>query len=193
MEICVFGAASNLIDESYIKAVEKLGEIMGKRGHNLVFGAGANGLMGAAARSVRANGGNVFGVIPEFFREENVEQIFLDCDELVYTKTMAERKATMEDRAEAFIIVPGGIGTFEEMFQVLTLKQLGRHTKAITIFDVNGYYKKLEEFLHVSYSEKFLRNECRTLYYYSDDPEKIIDYIENYKQIKLDVHDLKNG
>ncbi len=193
MKICVFGAASNEIDSSYIDAVETLGELMAKRGHSLVFGAGGNGLMGAAARGVARGGGKVCGVIPKFFKEENVERIYDKCDELIFTENMAERKATMEDRADAFIIVPGGIGTFEEFFQVLTLKQLGRHVKPIAIYDVGGYYVKLQEFLGVSFEERFIRNDCRLLYGYSDTPEGVLEYIENDKQIKRDVHDLKNG
>lgn len=193
MNICVFGAASNEIDSAYITAVEKLGEEMAKRGHSLVFGAGGNGLMGAAARGVHRNGGNIYGVIPSFFREENIEHIFEDCTELIYTETMAQRKSKMEDLAEAFIIVPGGIGTFEEFFQVLTLKQLGRHVKPIAIYDVNNYYEKLEEFLEISMDQGFIREDCKKLYGYSNTPDGVLSYIENDKQIRRDVHDLKNG
>ena len=133
MRICIFGASSAHIDEFYIKAVEDLAEKMARRGHSLVFGAGATGAMGAAARGTKRGGGYIHGVIPEFFREEGVEKIYTECDELTYTKTMAERKTLMEDDAEAFIIVPGGIGTLEEFYEVLTLKQLGRHNKAMAI------------------------------------------------------------
>ena len=111
MKICIFGAASAHIDEIYIKAVEELGEKLAKRGHTLVFGAGATGLMGAAARGFKRGGAFVHGVIPEFFRDEQVEAIYGDCDKITYTKTMSERKFIMEEEAEAFIIAPGGIGT----------------------------------------------------------------------------------
>ena len=193
MNICVFGAASNEIDECYIAAVEKLGERIAKEGHTLVFGAGGHGLMGAAARGVHRCGGKIYGIIPKFFKEENIEQIFDACDELIFTETMAERKAKMEDMADAFIIVPGGIGTFEEFFQVLTLKQLGRHVKPIVIYDINGYYKKLEEFLEVAFHQRFIKDNCRLLYGYCDQAETVIQYIEKDKHIKRDVHDLKNG
>ena len=193
MDICVFGAASSEIDGSYIEAVERLGEMIAKRGHSLVFGAGGNGLMGAAARGVKRVGGKIYGVIPSFFKEENVEEIYGECDELIYTETMAQRKSKMEDLAEAFIIVPGGIGTFEEFFEVLTLKQLSRHTKPIAVYDINGYYKNLEAFLEDAYNERFIRENCKSLYCYSDNPEEVLDYIENDKQIKYDVHELKNG
>ena len=193
MKICVFGAASYEINEKYIKLVEELGELMVKRGHELVFGAGGNGLMGAAARGVRSQNGKIYGVIPSFFRDETIEAIYDKCDQLIYTETMAQRKSKMEDLADAFIIVPGGIGTFEEFFEVLTLKQLGRHTKPIVIYDIDGYYKKLEEFLDFSISEKFIKDNCKQLYGYENDPIKVLDYIENDKQIKFDVHEMKQG
>lgn len=193
MKICVFGAASNKIDDSYIAAVEKLGEKIAKRGHALVFGAGGHGLMGAAARGVYAAGGKITGVIPSFFRDENIEAIFENCDELIYTQTMAQRKAKMEDLADAFIIVPGGIGTFEEFFEVLTLKQLGRHTKPIAILDINGYYEGLEKFLESSVEEKFIRDGCKHLYFYSTSQDEVLSYIENDEQKHVDVHEVKNG
>jgi len=193
MKICVFGAASDKIDDNYIKTVEALGEKMAKRGHSLVFGAGGNGLMGAAARGVKRGNGDIFGVIPHFFREENVEKIYDECTELIFTDTMAQRKTKMEDLADAFIVVPGGIGTFEEFFEVLTLKQLSRHTKPIAVFDINDYYRNMDAFLEVAYKEQFIREDCRELYCYSDNSDVILDYIENDQRIERDVHDLKNG
>ena len=136
MKICVFGAASNEIDKSYIEAVEKLGEEMAKRGHTLVFGGGGNGLMGAVARGVNRKGGRIIGIIPGFFRDETVEAIYDKCDDLIYTNTMAERITAMTNMSDAFITVPGGVGTFEEFFEVFTLKQLTRHSKPIAIFVV---------------------------------------------------------
>lgn len=193
MKICVFGAASFEIDQNYINLVENLGELMAKRGHELVFGAGGNGLMGAAARGVRKQNGRIYGVIPKFFKDEIIEAIYDQCDQLIFTETMAQRKSKMEDLADAFIIVPGGIGTFEEFFEVLTLKQLGRHTKPIVIYDIDGYYKKLEEFLDFSIKQKFIKDNCKKLYGYETDPQKVFEYIENDKQIKFDVHDMKQG
>jgi len=193
MNICVFGAASFEIDEKYIKAVEELGEMMAKRGHGLVFGAGGNGLMGAAARGVRRQNGKIYGVIPTFFRDETIEAIYDQCDQLIFTETMAQRKTKMEDLADAFLIVPGGIGTFEEFFQVLTLKQLGRHTKPIAIYNIDGYYDKLEDFLDFSIKQEFINDNCKQLYGIDSDPLKVIKYIENDKQIKYDVHQMKKG
>ncbi|MDE6001016.1 MAG: TIGR00730 family Rossman fold protein [Clostridia bacterium] len=180
MKICIFGAASAHIDDIYIKAVEKLGEKLAKKGHSLVFGAGCTGLMGAAARGFKRGGGYVHGVVPEFFRDEGVEQLFDECDKTTYTKDMAERKKIMEDEAEAFIITPGGVGTFEEFFEVLTLKQLGRHDKAIVIFNIENYYDDLEKFMQTVTKRKFITFKCNELYTYFTSDADVISYLENY-------------
>ncbi len=180
MKICVFGASSAHIDDIYIKAVEELGEKLAKRGHSLVFGAGATGLMGAAARGVKRGGGFIHGVIPEFFREEGIEQIYPDCNETTYTETMSERKQVMEDDADAFIITPGGIGTFEEFFEVLTLKQLGRHDKAMAVYNINGYYDDLERFMQTVTERKFITFKCNEMYKYFTSADEILDYLETY-------------
>lgn len=180
MKICVFGASSAHIDDKYISEVENLGEALAKRGHSLVFGCGGTGLMGAAARGVKRGGGYIHGVVPTFFRDEKVEQLYLDCDEITYTETMAERKKIMEDEADCFIIAPGGIGTFEEFFEVLTLKQLGRHDKPIAIFNIDGYYDNLEKFMRETAERKFITFKCYEMYEYFDNAEEILEYLENY-------------
>lgn len=133
MKICVFGASSSTIDKSYVSQVEELGRKIADRGHGLVYGAGASGLMGAVARGVYEKKGEIVGVVPNFFDDEDMGvdgRIFQDCTELIRTDTMRERKRIMEERADAFVIVPGGIGTFEEFFEVFTLKQLERHKQS---------------------------------------------------------------
>ncbi len=180
MKICVFGAASAHIDDIYIKTVEDLGELMAKRGHSLVFGAGGTGLMGAAARGVKRGGGYIYGVVPSFFKNDGVEQLFDGCDKTTYTETMRERKAIMEDEADAFIIVPGGVGTFEELFEVVTLKQLNRHEKAIAFLDIEGYYRQLEEFMHTACERRFITPSCLELCKIFDNAADVLNYIENY-------------
>ncbi len=180
MKICVFGASSAHIDDVYIKTVEDLGEKMARRGHSLVFGAGGSGLMGAAARGVKRGGGHVHGVVPSFFKERGIEQLFEDCDELTVTETMRERKAIMEDLADAFIITPGGVGTFEELFEVVTLKQLNRHDKAIAFFDVEGYYEELQKFMQIACERKFITPSCLQLYSCFTSADEVLDYLENY-------------
>lgn len=193
MKICVFGAASAHIDDIYIKTVENLGEEMARRGHSLVFGAGATGLMGAAARGVKKGGGFIHGVIPHFFREEGVELIYEECDKITYTQNMAERKKTMEDEADAFIITPGGVGTFEEFFEVLTLKQLGRHDKPIAILNIENYYDDLEKFMKTVTERKFITFKCWEMYSYFNTVEEALNYLENYKPQGTPWQKLKIG
>lgn len=191
MEICVFGAASKTIDEKYIVEVEKMGEFLAQHGHNLVFGSGCTGSMGAAARGFRKGGGKTHGVIPEFFKEDLHDFVDWNCDQMTYTETMRERKAVMEDLADAFIITPGGSGTFEEFFEVLTLKQLGRHRKPIAILNIDGYYDKLDEMMEYSIKTEFIKSNCRALYKYFTDFGEMLTYLENDDMEGLTIHDLK--
>lgn len=192
MKICIFGASSATIDEIYVKKVEELAEKMARRGHSLVFGAGATGVMGAAARGTKRGSGYIHGVIPEFFREERVERIYSECDKLTYTKTMAERKTLMEDDCDAFIIAPGGIGTLEEFYEVITLKQLGRHKKALAMFNINGYFDTLESFMREMAEKKFLAEPCLRMYKYFTDADELLDYLENYEPSDESWRELKN-
>ncbi len=191
MKICVFGAASDQIDEKYIKRIEELCYILAKRGHELVFGAGANGLMGAAARGFKRGGAKITGVIPSFFKTETVEAIYEECDEIIFTETMRERKKIMEDSADAFVVVPGGIGTLEELFEIITLKQLARHKKPIAFYNVYNYYDKLMEFMDHCEYERFIREGCHNLYIATDNDDKIIEYIEDDTPFELGLKDLK--
>lgn len=189
MNICVYGASSNEIDKRYIDAGELLGEEMGKRGHNLVFGGGTAGLMGAVARGVTKGGGKVIGVAPSFF---NVDGVFYDkCDEFHMTETMRERKQLMENLSDAFIMSPGGIGTYEEFFEMLTLKQLGRHSKAIAILNTLGYYDLIDELLKSTTEKGFMRSASLNLYETFENPAEILDYIEGYKESDVDIYQMK--
>lgn len=192
MRICVYGAASPTIDPFYITEVEKMGREMVIRGHNLVFGGGGNGLMGAVARGVHEKGGHIIGVIPQFFDDENVEAIFEECNELIQPATMRQRKQIMEDHADAFIIVPGGIGTFEEFFEILTLKQLCRHTKPIAVYNLMGYYDEINVALEAAMKKNFIRENCKDLYFTTDDLTALFDYIETPVKTHS-VKELKDG
>ena len=193
MKICVFGAASPKIDKDYIRRVEALGEEMVKRGHSLVFGGGGNGLMGAAARGVQSRGGYIVGVIPSFFENENIEAVFEYCDEVVETATMRERKQIMEDRSDAFIIVPGGIGTFEEFFEIMTLRQLCRHNKPIALYNINGYYNELNAMMQAAVDKGFVRSAVDALYKTTDDIDELFEFLETPQPENLLVKDLKDG
>lgn len=190
MNICLYGASSSETSKSYISRVEQLGEKLALRGHTLVFGGGAQGLMGAAVRGATRCGGRSVGVAPSFLNVDGI--LFQNCTELIYTDTMRDRKQIMEDRAEAFITVPGGIGTFEEFFEILTLKQLGRHNKPIVIFNLDGYYENMQKMLETAIEQNFMKPACRELYMFCDDPDAALDYIESYDPAAFDIRHLKN-
>ena len=192
MRICVFGAASPTIDPLYIEKVEQFGRIMAQRGHSLVFGAGNNGLIGAAARGVRDVKGYILAVVPSFFQNEDIEALYPFCDKMIETETMRERKQIMEDNSDAFIVVPGGIGTFEEYFEILTSKQLCRHNKPIAIYNLNGYYNDLHQVMLSAIDKNFVRDDCLGLYLLTDDMDAMFRYIEA-PQVQRTVKDLKDG
>ncbi len=193
MKICVFGAASSAIDNDFKVKVEELGKVIAQRGHSLVFGGGANGLMGAVADGVYAAGGHILGVIPKFFDDENVEEVFPYCTELIEPDTMRQRKQIMEDNADAFIIVPGGIGTFEEFFEILTLKQLCRHEKPIVVYNLQNYYDDIQTVMKQAVKKGFVREDCLALYEVTDDLEKLLSYVENPEKMHKTVQQLKDG
>ncbi len=193
MRICVYGAASPTIDQDYIQKTEEMGKQMAERSHSLVFGGGGNGLMGAAARGVRAGKGTIIGVIPKFFIEESVEEICDFCDELIQPDTMRERKQIMEDHADAFIVVPGGIGTYEEFFEILTSKQLCRHQKPIAIYNINGFYNELETAMESAIQKNFIKENCRDLYLLTENLDELFAYVEEpVKEIRT-IKELKDG
>ena len=190
MNICVYGASSNAIDKKYIEVTEELGRRMAERGHNLVFGGGAGGLMGAVVRGVYEKGGYIVGVAPTFFNVDGI--LFENCNEMIRTETMRQRKQIMEDRADAFIMTPGGMGTFEEFFEILTLKQLGRHKKAIAVLNIDGYYDAMENMIANAIEGKFMTEACGKLYTTFTDIDKMLDYIEIYDADFADVKKMKN-
>lgn len=193
MRICVYGAASPLIDEEYKIKTKELGKTLVARGHSLVFGGGGTGLMGAAAEGVHLAGGDILGVMPKFFEDEDIEGIFPHCDKFIKPDTMRERKQIMEDNSDAFIIVPGGIGTFEEFFEILTSKQLCRHSKPIAIYNILGYYNELAAVLDQSVKKGFINKRCWELLFISDDLNQIFDYVEKPVTPICTAKELKNG
>ena len=146
--------------------------------------------MGAAARGVRDGGGDIIGVAPDFFDVDGV--LFEECTEFIYTKTMRERKQIMEESSDGFIVTPGGFGTFEEFFEILTLKQLERHNKAIAIYNVDGCYDMLFDFIARAMSENFIKEACKKLYRIFDNRDEMLDYIENYQPEKIGIKKLRD-
>lgn len=179
MNICIYGASSAKLDPVYYEKTEELGRMMGLRGHGLVFGGGATGLMGAAARGVDAYRGYILGIAPTFFDQPGV--LYEHCSEFIFTETMRERKKLLEERSEATIVAPGGIGTYEEFFEILTLKSLRRLNRPIVLYNIEGYYDIIKELLEQTADRDFMDRENLKLCEFMDDPEEILDYIENWQ------------
>lgn len=178
MNITVYGAASNRINKSFIESGELLGEKLALDGDTVIFGGGAEGMMGAVARGAERKGGKVIGISPDFFKVDGA--LFDKCTELIFTDSMSERKKLLEEKADAFLVCPGGIGTFDEFFETLTLRQLCAHEKPIAIYNVNGYYDDIVNLLETAIKYNFLSAVNRTLYFVSDDADSILDYFKNY-------------
>ena len=179
MELCLFGAASDAVPEVYITETARLGERLAARGHGLLFGGGATGMMGAAARGAHRMGGRITGVAPRFFDRPGILSPL--CHELIFTETMDERKAIMEDRADGFIIAPGGVGTLDEFFEVLTLRSLGRHGKPVAVYDVGGYFDGLLDFLRKMEREGFIGPALWDCFGVFSEPEGLLDYLEKHR------------
>ncbi len=178
MRICVYCSSSEEIPRPYFELARRLGQEMARRGHELVYGGGNVGLMGEVARAVKAGGGRVYGVMPRALLDYEIG--FEQADELVITETVRERKALMDARAEAFLALPGGPGTLEELLEIITLKQLGYHRKAIVIVNGFDYYAPLLEQLYKAVRERFARPSLLELFHVEREPEPALDYIEAY-------------
>lgn len=190
MVICVYGAASKEIAEPFIEAGHALGFELAKRGHSLIFGGGDHGMMGAVARGAHDGGGHITGIQPSFFNVDGV--LYERCDEYIYTDTMRERKQMMEDKSDAFIVTPGGVGTYEEFFEILTLKQLGRHRKPIVILNTGGYFDPMLDMLQRAVDERFINEKNLSLFYLTDDIHKALDYVENPEDTEISIETLRN-
>ena len=179
MRICIFGASGRELDARYYTEAEATGRLIGENGDSIVFGGGAEGLMGACARGVSAAGGDIVGIAPRFFDEPGI--LYDKCSRMIFTETMRERKQRMQEESDACIVLPGGIGTLEEFFEILTLKQLGRHGKAIVIFNQNGFYDHLLSMLKETSDKGFMTPATNEIYTVMDNSDEILDYLESYK------------
>ena len=178
MMICMYGAASDRINQKYIDIVEELGKKIVERNHELIYGGGGTGLMGAVARGVYNNGGKVTGVVPHFMHD--FEPIYEYTSLTIKTETMGDRKQIMEDNADAFIICPGGIGTLDEFFQILTLKELKRQIKPIVLLNIDGFFDPVVELINNYIEKGFVRELVSGLYGVANSPEEAIQYLEEH-------------
>lgn len=182
--ICVFCSSSDAIDKKFFETAKQLGVLMAKNNFDLVYGGAGVGLMKKVSDAVKANGQKVTGVIPKRIQEKRIGNENLD--ELFVTKTMHERKQMMYRLSDAFIALPGGFGTLEELAEVMTLKQLEYHKKPIIIFNQDGFYDNLLKMFEVFYEEKFSKRVYEKIYFVTNDMQSAFDYLINYRYKSVD-------
>lgn len=177
--ICVYSSSSSTIEKVYFEAAEALGKEIAIRQDVMLYGGGMNGLMGATARAVHQQGGKVIGIIPEALNLPGV--VYENCDELIISKDLRTRKAIMDAKSDAFIALPGGYGTLEEILEIITLKQLNYHHKPIVILNIDNFYQDLLNQFEALIDQQFAKPECRSLYFVTDNIAKALAYIDNYQ------------
>ena len=176
--ICVFCGSSEAVEDSYKSVATELGREIGRRGADLIYGGASIGLMGCVARGVHEEKGKVIGILPEFFRKKDIE--YLDADELIVTKDMRERKAKMDERSDAFIVLPGGIGTLEETMEILSMRQLKLTNKPLVFVSTGGFYDKLNEIFASMIEQKFAKENISNMFAMASDPKRALEYIYTY-------------
>lgn len=181
--ICVYSSSSDAVAPEFFALAEELGAALARRGHVLVYGGTNIGLMGAVARAVHRHSGKVIGVIPSFIATRGFA--YERADELIITNDMWQRKATMAARADAFLALPGGFGTLEEVFEVITLKQLHQHTKPVVFLNRSGYYDPLVALFEHMYQCRFAKPAYREMYQMVPDVAGALSAIEDYRPVAL--------
>lgn len=177
--ICVYCGSSDKIRPAYLAAARQMGQAIARRGWTLWYGAGSTGLMGAVAQAALDAGGPVVGVIPEMFNTPQLCHTGLT--RLEVTGSMHTRKARLAEAADAFVALPGGFGTFEEFFEILTWAQIGLHRKAVGLLNTLDYYAPLLALAEQAQAEGFIYPEHRALFQASDDPEALLDQLAAYR------------
>ena len=184
MNICVFCSSSNAISESYFLEADTLGALIGQTNNTLINGGANVGLMEAVTISARNAGAKTIGIIPERMIGRSLASD--NSHDVLITKDMMERKAKMRDMSDAFIALPGGFGTLEEILEVMTLRQLSYHTKPIVFINTNNFFEYLFKQFEVSYKEMFAKDLYRNLYFVANNSTEAMDYLKNYKPVELD-------
>lgn len=177
--VCVFCGSSDKVGEPYLKAAGEMGQALARRNLTLVYGAGGTGLMGALADAALAGGAHVIGITPESFNTPQLMHPKLE--ELHVVKTMHERKALMVDISDAFIALPGGYGTLEELFEILCWAQVGLHSKPVGVLDSFGYFEPLNSLIEHARQEGFIYEEHRGLLIHDADPDALLDQMAMYQ------------
>ncbi|PGK38368.1 TIGR00730 family Rossman fold protein [Bacillus anthracis] len=179
--ICVFCGSNYGESEEYKNAAEKLGEYLGEKNITLIYGGGKVGLMGSVANSALQVGGNVVGIIPEFLRDKEIAHQGIT--DLIVVDSMHSRKQKMNDMADGFIVLPGGYGTYEEMFEVLSWGQIGIHKKPVGLLNVDGFFDPLIDMLQHTVEKGFARPENLSLILSSTNIEDLLKKMKNYNHV----------
>ena len=173
--VAVYCASSTQVGQAYVEDAAKLGELFAKHGVTLVYGGGAVGLMGAICDAVKAHGGKAIGVIPRFMVEKGWLRPGLD--EVIEVETMAERKRIMAEITDAAMALPGGVGTFDELMDIVSLKKLGLYLKPVVIVNTQNYYQPLATLLERSVTEHFQDEKFRHVWRMANTPEEAMDFV----------------
>ncbi|WP_394371788.1 LOG family protein [Salegentibacter tibetensis] len=181
--IAVFCASSEGNDEKIYTESYRLGKVLAQKSIKLVFGGSKLGLMGQVAAGTLQNGGEVIGVIPDFLKTKEV--VHTDLTELITTKDMHERKLKMHELSDGFIALPGGFGTFEELFEIVTWGQLGLHQNPIGLLNINGFYDDLIEMLKTMVRKGLLRKENFDLLLIAENIEELLEKMHNFKPMPV--------
>ena len=175
MNVCVYGAASDLIDDVFKNAGIELGKKLVDNGHNLVFGGGDGGMMGAVHKGVKMNGGKSYGIAPTWM--QGFEGLVEDVDGFIYTKSMSERKDLFVKYSDAFIISPGGLGTMDEFFEILTLKKLDQNKCPVILFNINHIYDELIKFMDIMVENELIPSSKSNLFEVAITVDEVIGYL----------------
>lgn len=181
--ICVYSSSSNTIDRKYFDIAAELGRAIADNGDTLLFGGGMRGLMGETATAAHDSGARVIGVIPEALNLKGIA--YEACDEMIVTKDIRERKSIMDTRSDAFIALPGGFGTLEEILEIISLKFLKYHNKPVVILNGEGFYNHMLKQFNEIIDGNFAKQETRLLYHVTSDVADAIEYINSYKPVEL--------
>ncbi len=174
MNICLYGSGSREIDAIYTDEAYNLGRVMAQKGHTLVFGGGSTGMMGACARGVHDNNGKSIGIAPEWI--SSFEPLCEDCSEFIYVDSMDERKRNFVAHSDAYIISPGGIGTLDEFFEIITLKKLKKIDDEIIVFNIDHFYDKMLEMIDEMCEKGFYKKI--EIFKVATSIDEIFDYLE---------------
>ena len=176
--ICVYCSSSKRLSDKFYDVAKELGYKLAKNGYNMVYGGSTCGMMGVIADNALANGAEVIGVIPKKIEGFGVTHPKLA--NIIITKDMRERKAKMEELADAFVAMPGGFGTFEEIFEIMVAKQLSYHNKPVVFVNFDGYYDNLFKMFDTIYENNFAYEFTKDLYFIAKNIDEMFDYIKNY-------------